>query len=294
MRRPEPEGTGYRVLSPEGHFRFRAQGREFHPAADLFHLLMTMSWGRFLLVITGSYVIVNALFSLAYLAGGDCIKNARPGSFADAYFFSVQTLSTIGYGDMIPLTLYAHLVVAVEAFSGLLGLALAAGLMFAKFSRPRARVMFSRFACIAPRDGVPALTIRTANARPYGISDAQAKVILIRDDRTLEGEPVRRFYELALERPTTALFALTWTLSHRIEEGSPLHGYNAEEFLAARAEFFVVVSGIDETTGQPVHGRRSYVPTEIVVGQRHADILCRGADDAIEVDFNRFHELTSL
>lgn len=293
MKEPEePLATRYRVLSPRGAFRFRAQGRRFRPAADLFHLLMTMSWARFLLALSASYVLVNTLFSGAYLAGGDCIKNARPGSFSDAYFFSVQTLSTIGYGNMVPQTFYAHVVVALEAFSGLLGLALATGLIFAKFSRPRARVMFSNAACIAPRDGRPCLTIRTANARPYGISDALAKVILIRDDLTEEGEPVRRFFELPLERPTTAVFSLTWTLCHVIDEESPLSGYDHEQLLAQRAEFFVIVSGIDETTGQPVHGRRSYVPTEIVVGQRHADILGRGPDGAMEVDFTRFHELT--
>src|SRR4028119_1320700 len=167
---------------------------------DPYHLLLTLGWSRFIGLIVVSYIDTNTLFALLYLAGGDCLKNARPGSFWDAFFFSVQTMATIGYGAIYPSTDYANVLVTLEALVGLIGVAMSTGLMFARFSRPTARVLFSRVAVIAPHNGVPTLMLRVANERRNQVLAAQMGGALLRNEVTAEGEYMRRFYDLKLVR----------------------------------------------------------------------------------------------
>ena len=191
--------------------------------ADLYHRLLALSSPQFFILISLSYVMTNSLFALAYLAGGDCIANARPGSFKDTFYFSVQTMATIGYGAMYPRTDYANTIVAIQALFGLWGVAMVTGLAFSRFSRPTARVIFSRIATIAPFNGVPTLMYRTGNQRFNQILEAQQRATLIRDEVTSEGEFMRRFYDLQLMRSRSPIFALTWTVMHSINESSPLY-----------------------------------------------------------------------
>jgi inward rectifier potassium channel len=255
---------------------------------DWYHRLVGTTWPRFLGALAGGYFAVNALFACAYLAVPGAVAHARAGSFTDAFFFSVQTLATIGYGTMYPQTFYANVVVALESTVGILSLALLTGLTFAKFSRPTARVLFTRSAIVTVRDGTPSLLFRMANARRTQIVEAHARVILARQERTHEGEAVRRLYDLTLVRGETPVFALTWTAIHPITPASPLHGATPESLAADDVEIVVTLVGIDETLSQTVHARWSYLPEDIRWGGRFADVLSFLPDGRRRVDYTRF------
>ena len=259
--------------------------------ADLYHWLLTLSWPRFFIFIWLSYVLTNSLFALAYLAGGDCIANARLGSFKDAFYFSVQTMATIGYGSMYPRTDYANTIVCIQALFGLWGVAMVTGLAFARFSRPTARVMFSSVAVIAPFNGVPTLMYRTANQRFNQILEAQQRVTLIRDELTVEGDYMRRFYDLQLMRSQSPIFALTWTVMHAIDENSPLYKLTPKDLVEQQAEIVVTLTGLDETVSQTIHARHSFVASEVLWDMRFVDIISRKPDGKRVVDYTRFHEV---
>ena len=227
-----------------GKFRIDFHNGRFKiPNADAWHsywgepyyLLLTVPWRGFFLLATLSYIVVNALFAEGYLMGGDCIANATPGSFGDAFFFSVQTLTSIGYGSMYPTTIYADTLVTIEALVGVIGIALITGLAFTKFSQPTAKVIFSQIATISPHNGTPTLMLRAANQRHNQIIEAQIRVYLMRDEVSQEGEYMRRFYLLDLVRDRTPRFTLSWTVMHRIDETSPLWQATPESLVKTRA-----------------------------------------------------------
>jgi inward rectifier potassium channel len=258
--------------------------------SDFYHRLLGASWWQVALVIVVSYTAANALFAALYLELGDAIENARPGSFEDAFFFSVQTMATIGYGKMVPRGPLGNLLVTIEALIGLLGVAMATGLLFAKFSRPTARVMFSKVCVVSLRDGVPSLMLRMANERESRIVEAQLRVVLLKSGTTQEGESVRRFHDVALVRGTTTTFALTWTAVHAVVPGSPLHGETAESLAAQDAELWVSLMGLEETMSQTVHARHGYLARDIRWGERFVDILGRLDSGDRSIDYTRFHE----
>jgi inward rectifier potassium channel len=257
---------------------------------DLYYLLVDSSWPRLLGIIAGLFLIANALFALVYLAGGNDIENARPGSFADAFFFSVQTMGTIGYGRLAPATAWSNVLVTVEVITGVLGLAMVTGLVFAKFSRVTARVVFSRVAVVTRHDGVPSLMFRMANARGNQIVEAQVRAVLARDETTAEGNTMRRFHDLHLVRDRNPLFALTWTAIHPITTTSPLFGAKPEELASVGAQVVVSLVGIDETVSQTIHARHTYAAPEIIWGARLRDILLQLPDGRRQVDYARFHD----
>ncbi|MEG3973258.1 ion channel [Microcoleus sp. herbarium8] len=262
--------------------------------ADLYHKLLTLSWPQFFMLISLSYLVMNGLFALAYLAGGDCIANARPGSLKDAFYFSVQTMATIGYGAMFPRNDYANTIVAIEAFFGLWAVAMVTGLAFSKFSRPSARVIFSRVAVIAPFNGVPTLMYRAGNQRFNQILEAQQEATLIRDEVTSEGEYMRRFYDLQLMRSQSPIFSLTWTVMHAIDESSPLYKLTAKDLIEQQAEIVIALTGIDETVSQTINARHSFVASEIMWNMRFVDILLKTPDGGRVVDYTRFHDVKPL
>ena len=214
---------------------------------DLYHQLLTLPWWAFLLGLSGVYLGLNVAFALLYLLGDGAIANARPGVFSDAFFFSVETISTIGYGQMSPATLYGNIVMTVEALFGLALIAVSAGLMFARFSRPTARVTFSKVAVVTEYNGIPTLSFRLANERRNQILEAQVSVTLVRDERTAEGDWMRRFYDLQLARQRSPIFAMTFTVMHAIDPASPLWNATPSSLAAQAAEIVVTVTGIDET-----------------------------------------------
>jgi inward rectifier potassium channel len=261
---------------------------------DLYHFALRVSWWRFLVLGIVLYAAANALFALIYLIPGDAITNAQPGSFTDAFFFSIQTMATIGYGVMSPATFYGNLIVTLETGFGLIFLAVATGLVFARFSRPTARILFSRVAVIAPHNGVPTLTLRLANERRNQILQAEVSLALLRDERTKEGEMIRRFYDLKLARHRSPVFALTFTVMHPIDDDSPLDGATPATLQAQNAELVVTATGIDETIAQPVHARTSYLAGEILWDHRFTDLFGWTEDGRRVIDYRRFHDTIPL
>ena len=271
-----------------------AVGLRRHWFTDLYHRALTISWSRFFMLAAAIYLLANFLFAALYLLQPGSISNAHPGSFSDAFFFSVQTMSTIGYGVLSPATFYANLLMTAETAIGLLFVALMTGLAFGRFSRPTARVLFSRVAVVGTYNGKPTLFVRIANERRNQMLAAQVSLTLVRDEMTEEGFLLRRFYDLKLLRNNSPIFAMTFTVMHVIDIESPLHGGSAERLAAFNAELVVTTSGIDETLVQPVHARTSYLPHEILWGHRFADILGYTEDGRRAIDYSRFHDTVSL
>ena len=257
---------------------------------DAYHYLLTMPLAAFFAVMGAAYLGVNALFGLVYMVVGG-VDGVKPGDFPDAFFFSVQTLGTIGYGQMAPRSFGAQAVVTVESFFGLFNLAIATGLLFARISRPTARVMFSDRAVVTLHEGVPTLMFRAANRRRNRIVEAEVTVNIMRDWVTREGSRMRGFETLATVRSRSPVFTLTWQIMHRIDEASPLFGQTTESLMAQRAEIVVVLRGLDETFAQTIHARASYAPEEIVWGARLADVFSRAADGRPVIDYTRFHDI---
>ena len=260
---------------------------------DLYHFLIGSSWWLVLAGVVLLFLLTNLLFAFCYLAI-DWVAGARPGSFFDAFFFSIQTMGTIGYGVMYPKNVLANVLVTLESIVGLLGLALVTGLTFAKFSRPKARVIFSRVAVIAPRDGVPTLMFRVANERVSHVVEAHLQVTLLRDETTQEGEGVRKIHDLSLVRSQSPAFALTWTVLHPIARNSPLHGATPASLLEQEVEIVVTLIGIDETLSQTVHARHSYTADEILFNARFADVFSAKPSGERTLDLSKFHHTLPL
>ena len=260
---------------------------------DLYHFLVTTSWPALIGLIAAAFTLANLLFATGYYLDQG-IENAHSGSFADMFFFSVQTMATIGYGKMEPVTVFSNILVSIEALTGLLALALMTGLVFAKFSRPTARVRFSRKVVIGPRDGANSLMIRAANLRANRIVEADMHVVLARQEVTVEGETIRRLYDLPMTRSRSAMFALSWTAVHPISAGSPLFGQTRESLANCAAEIIVSIIGLDETFSQTVHARHTYALDEIVWGARFADVLVLHPDGSRSVDYTRFDDVEML
>jgi inward rectifier potassium channel len=278
-----------RVVSRGGLPNVSRVGLKPHLFQDIYHYALRAPWSMLLLMIAGLYLAANALFALVFMMCGG-ISNARPGSFADAFFFSVQTMATIGYGQMWPTTVLAEILVTAEAMVGLLGLAVATGLIFSKFSRPTARIMFSNVAVIAPRDGVPSLMFRMANERQDQIVEATLRLALIRNEQTAEGERLRRIHDLKLVRGQSAVFFLSWTAIHPITPDSPLYGQTREDLAKVEAQVMATVIGTDETLAQTIHARYAYTVADLVWGHRLADIISVDENGRRTVDYSRFHD----
>jgi len=269
-------------------------GYRTHWFDDFYHFLLISPWWALLALLVGGFVAVNVLFAVAYLLVPGSISGARPGSLMDAFFFSVQTLSTVGYGAMLPQGLYANVLASLEVLLGLLGFATLAGVVFARLSRPTARVLFSHAAVVGRFDGQPALMVRLANARSNQVFDARVQLAVLRDTVTADGEAMRRFYDLPLLRHHTPVFTITWTAVHIIDETSPLHGLDAAALEAVHAQFLMSLVGVDETFAQPIHARRMYRPEELVWNARFVDVIGRTADGRTRIDFTRFHDAEPL
>jgi len=281
IRRYRPPGVDY---------EFIIKGYRIHLLSDFYHALLRHSWPVSFVVITVAFISLNALFALAYMALGG-IHGAAPGSFADAYFFSLQSMSTIGYGAMYPESHSAHLLVLVESIVGLIQAALATGLVFAKFSRSTSRMEFAREVVVSPVDGIPTLMIRLGNERANSIVDVQVRLALSRTETTAEGHHFYRNYELSLIRDRLLSLSRSWTLFHRIDDHSPLYGQTPETLREQGVELFVMVVGIDDTTIQAVHAGHRYSHLQIRFGARYVDILSETADGNIILDLERFHDV---
>jgi len=283
-----------RLLNRDGSFNVERHGVGRLRALNVYHFLLTVTWPRFLLLVCATYLVANAFFASLYVLAGRAALTGHSGlgmgeRYLTAFFFSVHTLATIGYGNVAPNNLAANLLVTVESLVGLLSFALATGLVFARFSRPVGFIIFSRNALIAPYRGYSAFMFRIVNGRTNQLIEVNAKVSV-----SLGKDGERRFHELALEREKVVLFPLSWTIVHPIDETSPLWGLTETDLRALDAEFFVVLEAIDETFSQQVHARRSYGPDDFVFDMRFADIIGLEPDGLRYVDYARFDELVPM
>ncbi len=280
-----------RFVSPNGQPSIRIMGLKQQRFGDGYHWLMKLNWARFLLLWVGVYLGVVALFALLFWLQPGGVAQARPWSLLDNFFFSVQTLGTIGYGDMWPKSVYANVLVTVEAFTSLALTAVGTGLIFSRVSRPTARVMFSRCAVMTPRNGQLNLMFRAGNIRNNQILEADVSVTLAWRRFSREGVEYRGFVDLKMVRSHSPLFGLSWTMMHVVDEESPLYGATRESLEADIAEIIIVLSGVDDTFAQRIHARHSYLPHEIVWGRRMADIILTDETGARYLDYGRFHDL---
>jgi inward rectifier potassium channel len=257
---------------------------------DTYHYLIRASWPALFGLILAVFIVTNCLFALGYLFDGG-IENARHGSFGDAFFFSVQTMATIGYGKMAPVTTAANILVSFEALFGLMALALVTGLVFAKFSRPSSGVRFSRYAVLSDYDGVPSLMFRMANSRADEIVDAQVQVALTRREVTGEGQMMIKVRDLGLIRYRNPMFGLTWTAIHPITEASPLYAMTADDLKPNSMWVVISLTGLDGALSQTVHARHVYGAADIQWGARLVDLFRQEADGSWHVDLDSFDHI---
>jgi len=289
IRRVPPQIRSLAKL-PRGKRLAVVKGQDNGRFMDFYHNILIASWPLFFLQLAAAFIVVNLIFAAFYVVDRGGIVNARAGSYLDAFFFSVQTLGTLGYGAMAPRTLYTNLLVTVESFTGILTIALFTGIIFARFSRPFARVVFSKVAVVAPFDGVPTLMFRTANQRGEAIMDASVVVTLARQHTSLEGVTMRRFQELKLMRSSNSLFALSWTVMHPIDQDSPLYGLTAEDMEAQDMEIIVMLNGLDEILADRIYARHAYWADEIVWNRRFVDVISVTPSGDRMVDLTLFHD----
>ncbi len=280
-----------RLLNRDGTFNQRRQGLSFLTSLSFYHYFLTITWPRFFGLVVGAYLGANVVFALAYLSlGADSLLAGTTanmgGHFGRAFFFSVETLATIGYGNVTPNGVLPHIVMTVESLAGLLFLALGTGILFARFSRPTAAVMFSSRAVVAPYRGKTAFMFRVTNSRSNQLVELEAKVLFSR----IEGN-VRRYDQLRLERSRVTFFPLSWTVVHPIDEKSPMAGMSPDEFASKDAELMILLSGTDETFSTVVHARSSYKPEEIAFGQKFVNIYNPIDDNGIvSIDVRRLSD----
>jgi inward rectifier potassium channel len=266
------------------------RGQDGSQWKDVYQYVLSMSWLQFILALACVYLVLNGFFATLYYLNAGGIAGARPGSFADCFFFSVQTIGSIGYGALAPKSTYVNLVVTSESFFAILYAAISTGLVFARVSRPFSRVIFSNVAVIVPFEGRKTLMFRAANQRANAILDATATVSLARQTMTGEGFSMRRFEELSLVRARTPLFGLSWTVMHVIDEKSPLYGVTEDTCFDDDVEIIVLLSGTDETFSSVIYARHSYQAEDIQFGRRFVDVLLRDPSGLVEVDLHRFND----
>ena len=270
-----------------------SQGIHREVLQDLYHYAMMVSWPRLFATIVAFFLVFDVLFGCLFHLVPNCIANLNPPGFLGDFFFSVETLATVGYGEMHPQTLYGHTIAMIEIFTGLLMLALITGLMFARFSRPRARFLFSRYAVVRPIDGKLTLMFRAANERQNVVQNASAQLRMLRNDVTSEGYRIRRIIDLPLVRSQHPIFSLGWNIMHVIDDASPLKDETSQTLDGREAIFILSLSGTDETTGQVLMARGEYQASALRWNATFRDILERDGS-MLRIDYSKFHDVDPL
>ena len=277
-----------------GHREFVKLNATKYDWRDIYHFILTLSWPQFAGVVLGIYLLINLCFGTLYFLGGRCIAELEPGSFSDDFFFSVETLATVGYGHAYPNTLYGHVVATLEIMVGLFGIAVMTGLIFVRFSRPTARIRFSNVAVVAPFNGVPTLMIRLANLRNHAMVEAEFRLLLMRSEPTKEGEDVRRFYPLRLQFDHLINFPAALTLRHPIDETSPFFGLTPEDLQLSDSRMLASVVCIDPVIQAAVQTQSEYLHEQIFWNRRFAEIYTEDSTGRYTVDYSRFHDTVDL
>lgn len=279
-----------RLLNRDGSFNVSRQKPEWWRRLASYHFLLNMTWPRFFGVVFVVFVGINAVFAMAYYLCGPGTVQGDVGvenPFLRCFFFSVDTFATIGYGNLAPAGVLAHVLVSIEAMVGLMAFAIVTGLVFAKFARPTANIVYSKQAIIAPYRGIKAFEFRIINGAHNQLIDVEARVTLTRFEEN-QGTAQRKYYPLPLERERVSFFPAAWTVVHPIDSSSPLYGSSREEMVASRTELLVLLTATDETFSQTVQSRSSYTAEEVVWDVKFASLFQDG-DRVLTIDMQRFH-----
>lgn len=271
----------------ETELEFRKIGAARYDYRDPYHAALTVGWGWFSAGAAALYILINLLFALAYFLKAGTIAHARPGQFLDAFFFSIETFATVGYGEMYPADTYSHTVAGVEIIVGMAFTAIATGLIFVRFSKPRAKIVYAERPVVAQYDGHPTLMIRIANARMNVMTDTSVRLSALLVSLSREGQSFRRGVELKLVNSRIAVFAMTFTVLHVIDEDSPLYGLSEEQWIEGRVRLFLTLQAHDPALGVTVHDLASYDPEKVAHGMRYADAVGPDEQGRISVDLRR-------
>ena len=289
-----PKGAGSIPLEREpadgvarlrlGSYEFKKKGVSRFDLRDPYHLAVALTWPQFLAALLALYLSVNVVFTILFWLVPGSVANARPDSFSDAFFFSIETLATVGYGKMYPATLHGHMVASIEIVCGLAFTAVLTGLTFVRFSRPRAKLIFAANPVVAMHNGKPTLMVRIGNGRAAVLADARAQLNVLLTETTTEGKVFRRMQELWLERAHIPIFPLFWTLMHVLDERSPLNGYDAARAVKANAQVFVAIEARDPTLATTVHDIRNYPAEDVRFGMRYTEAVTTARDGTPVLD----------
>lgn len=290
---PRRPGAPHRRIPLDGGRFVVTHGLKNHFGLDLYHRALTVRWRVFFVIVALLFLVLNAVFAGLFLAGDHAIANQSPAGFLGAFFFSVETLATVGYGDMHPGTVYGHLIATIEIFMGMSGVALTTGMIFARFSRPTARIVFAKHPVVRPIDGRITLMVRAANARQNVIAEATARLRVMRAETSPEGFFIRKLYDLELVRDRHPIFMLGWSLMHVIDEKSPLFGETPETLARTETELMVMVEGNDETTMQVMQARHSWPSTMIRWNHKYVDLLYQEGG-VTHLDYGVFDDIEPL
>jgi inward rectifier potassium channel len=277
-----------------GQFEFVKLNAKKFDWRDTYHFILTLSWPGFAGLIFGIYLLINLVFAALYMLNVHAVAEMPRGSLLYAFFFSVETLATVGYGHMYPDSLYGHVISTLEIMAGMFGLAVITGLIFVRFSRPTARIHFSKVAVIAPFDGVPNLMIRVANLRHHVMIEPEFRMMLLRNIITAEGEEVRRFRSLKLEFDHLITFPTVLTVRHRINEKSPLFGMTPEDFQQQDIRIVVSIVGVDNVIVAPVQSFADYNYDQIEWNRRFVEIYAQNEAGEWTVDYARIDEIENI
>lgn len=291
------EDEGERLLNKDGSFNIEKTGIPFRTRFHLYHSLINMSVGKFILWIFAFFIIVNSLFALIYVVLGvenlGLINQSGHMQFLNAFFFSAQTITTVGYGAIAPHGIWPNIVASFEAFIGLLSFAMATGLLYGRFSRPRAKLLYSKNALVAPYQDSKGLMIRLANARSSQMIRVSARIMLSMVEEE-NNQPKRKFYNLTLEMDEINMLPASWTIVHPIDAESPLYMLTEEAFMKSDPEIILSVDGYDETYSQQVHSRTSYKSDEVVFNARFLKIVGRNSQRQATIALDRLSDFESV
>ena len=285
----EPNARGARVRL--GSFEFKKKGVARFDVRDPYHFAVALSWPQFLSILLASYLLVNVLFAALFWLVPGSVANVQPYNFGNDFFFSIETLGTVGYGEMYPTTLYGHIVASTEIIAGLGFTAIVTGLTFVRFSRPRPKLFFAANPVVATHNDRPTLMLRVGNGRPTVLLNAEAKLNVLLSATSPDGKYFRRVQELQLERAHLPAFPLTWTLMHVLDERSPLHGFDMTQAIKAHAQLFVTLEARDPTLAASVYDIRNYAAEDIRFGMRYAEALIIGEDGMPVADLTKIGDL---
>ena len=278
-----------RPMRTDLDFEFFKIGADRFDLTDPYHLALTAPWPHFAVGVFVLYGFINLIFAALYLAQPGCVANARPGSVADAFFFSIETLATVGYGEMAPATAYGHSVAAAEIISGMAFTAIMTGLIFVRFSKPKARILYAENLVITRHNGRPNLIMRIGNRRSTMLTNTSVRVHALLQETTREGQTYRQAHELSLARASAPIFPMTLTIMHEIDEHSPLHPYDLKTLAQADIRIFLSLEARDPDLAAMVYDLKTYRASDILYGRRFVDTVVRMSEGGIVVDLTRIN-----